>query len=133
VTGKDLFGGGLENADASRLKNRERAQSIKAKCGVQDVAALRGANPTAQAHGWLANCPACHALQTVTISAHGERYRCAAHGCGAEGDVITFEMAATGRDFKGACDELASVYCGARRDDATGDLLALADAAGRVS
>lgn len=128
---KDLFG--LPDGQGARLKNRALAERIKDRFGVQDVAALRGANPTAQAHGWLADCPACHGAQTVTISAHGERWRCSAQGCGAEGDVITFEMAASGRDFKGACAELASVYCGARRDDATGDLLALADAAGRVS
>lgn len=124
-----LFNHGLD----AKLKNGARAAAIKDKCGVQDVAEVRSANPKPQSHGWLADCPSCHAPQAVKISAHGETFRCSAFGCGAQGDVITFEMLASGRDFAGACAELEAAFCGGKRDAATGDLFALADAAGRVS
>ncbi|WP_270375565.1 hypothetical protein [Marinicauda sp. Alg238-R41] len=118
-----------------RAMARLRAEAIKAKVSIADLAELREADVTPTSEGWRCDCPSCRGVQTVRIWAHGERCRCEAAGCTLEGDVVTFEMAASGAPFAAACASLEEAYSlpgpdGARaggtapaaRDDRTCDL-----------
>jgi hypothetical protein len=109
---------------APRDKARERAEALKSKFGVEHLARERGARVTPYAHGWRCDCPSCHSLKTVIISAHGETWRCGNAACGASGDLITFEEAATGASFTAACASLEARFGAAAggRDSSTGEL-----------
>ena len=58
----------------------------------------------------------------MKISAAGKGWLCSAEGCGACGDVVAFEMAASGKSFAAACESLEGLIAKAPRDAATGDL-----------
>lgn len=118
-----------------RTRNRARAEAIKAKVSIADLAELREARVTPQAHGYRCDCPTCHGVQSVRISAHGEHFACEPpDGCGLEGDLIAFEMAAGGASFARACANLEAAFnlpspdgapasaVPAGRDDRTGEL-----------
>ncbi|WP_417491851.1 hypothetical protein [Maricaulis sp.] len=134
MTRRDLF-----NPNTARDAARERAAALKARVSLVDLARRRGANVEATPAGkyspisrveagrtvevgHVCDCPACHVVWSVRIADHGQGWCCRAGGCGAKGDLITFEMAATGRDFAGACAALEAAFPEGGDDGASGDL-----------
>jgi predicted RNA-binding Zn-ribbon protein involved in translation (DUF1610 family) len=104
---------------------RKRAANIKDRLLIPRLAEIREAHIVAVRGGHEADCPACGAAQTggqaVSIGRSGRTYKCGT--CGATGDVITFEMAATGKDFKSACADLEALL-ETPLDAQTGELFA---------
>lgn len=121
-----LFGG------SPRQSAKDRAAAIKDRITVLDLARARQAgvilreNRARPDSPYLAacDCPACHGAERVSISGDRQTWACGAPGCGAKGDVITFEMAATGADFASACAALERRAAAAPRDHDTSDLFA---------
>lgn len=116
-----------------RQKNQDRADAIKAQINVADLARALVANVTArppagQGSGpdrLSCDCPACGAGGSVSISADRQRWGCTGpSACRASGDVVTFQMAATGRDFLTACTALEARLAAAPRANDTPDLFA---------
>lgn len=95
---------------------RARADAIKARITVAELAELRRADPSED--GRTCDCPSCHGARTVQIAASGRTFACA---CGLRGDVITFEIAATGESFSRCCAALEQAFP-ARPDGRTADL-----------
>lgn len=94
--------------EGSRDRNRKRADEIKDRLTIPKLAEIRHARIKQVRGGHICDCPACNASidsdKAVSIGKSGRTYIC--RTCGATGDVITFEMAATGKDFQGALADL---------------------------
>lgn len=103
MTGR-LFSGPVD-AD-SKAGPRARAEAIKARISVTELAPLLDAELSDTRKGAHVDCPACEGALAARITASGASWSC---GCGESGDVIDFLKAAKGLSFAAACDELEAL------------------------
>ena len=116
-------GPGLLSPAKRTAKPCHPAAAVKEKIDVVALAKARGFDPRPSRNGRVCDCPHCGNRGAATIRTDAKGYRCEI--CGASGDVLTFEMAATGADFVSACVALerriAEIAAG---DDETPSLFA---------
>lgn len=103
---------------SSPLSPGQRAAAIKAGLSIAELATLREANLSAD--GRVCDCPSCGGAQTITIAKSGETFGCSS--CDLRGDLIHFEIAATGASWSAAVRALEGLHRRGGRDGGTGDL-----------
>lgn len=101
-----LFGMRPDRA-AQRSDHRRRAEALKARIGVADVADRAGGLRSDGRGGRAVICPACRSTEVVIVEG-GRGFACRA--CRATGDILTYQQLAFDQRFGAALDTLEAAF-----------------------